>query len=114
RAVPTQPDPADLRRERTAVDRALRGAPASPFRRESGLLGFLGVELRQVEILELLEVLGGQAAEAGRRDRGVGVLVLLGPGGAGTELLGGLALGRLQHAHLGLELGQRVVLAVAA
>src|SRR5215468_5309656 len=38
RAVPTQPDPADLRRERTAADRA-RSGPAA-----LGLLGFLGVE----------------------------------------------------------------------
>ena len=79
--------------------------------------GLLGVELGQVQVLELLQVLGRQAAaEVGWRAGGaVGVLVVLGRrAGPGAELLGALALGGLEHAHLGLELGERVVLVGAA
>src|SRR5689334_17724957 len=84
-----------------------RAAATQP---RSGLLGFL-VELGQIEILELLQVLGRQAAHARQVD-GPG-LVFLGVARAGAELLRAVFLGRREQAHLRLELVERVILASA-
>ena len=67
-------------RVRSAARRARSSAATAPPWRGSGLLGFLAVHLRQVEILELLEVFCGEAAAeaSGRARRGICALVVLG------------------------------------
>src|SRR5690606_2113627 len=74
-------------------------------------LTLLLVELGQVEVLELLEVLGGEAARG--VGRGLRVALAVFPAGAGAELLRAV-LRSFEQSHLGLELGEGVVLAADA